>query len=269
MNTKNSNDAEKTLRKNMIHDEWIDNYRTPDNQKFYDMAFDYIRDAFSQTDGKTVLDAGCGSCAKSKNLVDRGFNVIGTDLSESALDLARQGLKGSEYDSKIDLKCENLTALSFDNESFNKVVCWGVLMHIPDVDKAISELSRIIEKGGMLAVSEGNMHSLQTKLIRFLKKVLGKERAVVNLVDAGIENWEETPDGQLMTRQANIEWLIKEFEKHGMKLVERRAGQFSELYWVVSSSILKKMIHIFNKIWFKYIRYANPAFANLLIFKKI
>ncbi|WP_316365779.1 class I SAM-dependent methyltransferase [Candidatus Thiodiazotropha sp. CDECU1] len=268
MTTQNSNDAEKTLQQNSIHDEWVDNYRTPDNELFYNMAFDFIRDSFEQIDGDQVLDAGCGSCAKSKNLVDRGYQVVGTDLSESALDLARKGLAGSDYDDKIELRCENLTKLTIEDESFSKVLCWGVLMHIPDVDKAISELSRIVKRGGILAISEGNMHSLQTIAIRLLKKILGREKAVVNIVDAGIENWEETGDGRLMTRQANIDWYVKEFEKHGLELVSRRAGQFTELYWVVSSSVLKKVIHYFNKIWFKYIKIPGPAFGNILILRK-
>ncbi|MEW8052176.1 MAG: class I SAM-dependent methyltransferase [Candidatus Thiodiazotropha sp.] len=268
MSTQNSSDAEKTLQKNSIHDEWVDNYRTPDNEKFYNMAFDYIRDVFAQTEGDVVLDAGCGSCAKSKNLVDRGFRVVGTDLSESALELARKGLIGTGYDSQIELKCENLTDLSFEDETFSKAVCWGVLMHIPEVDKAVSELARIMKKGGTLAVSEGNMRSLQTNAIRAMKKILGRERAVVNIVEAGIENWEETEDGRLMTRQANIDWLIKEFEKYGMELQTRRAGQFTELYWVVPTTVLKKLIHLVNKIWFKNIKSPGPAFGNILIFQK-
>jgi 2-polyprenyl-3-methyl-5-hydroxy-6-metoxy-1,4-benzoquinol methylase len=268
VNKHNTSDAEKTLQKNSIHDEWVDNYRTPDNEKFYNMAFDFIKDSFKETEGNLVLDAGCGSCAKSKNLVDRGYKVIGTDLSESALELARKNLIGSKYDSEIELKCENLTGLTFENDLFNKVVCWGVMMHIPEVEKAISELSRIVKKGGMLAVSEGNMHSLQTRVLRMLKKILGREKAVINIVPAGIENWEETDDGRLMTRQANIEWLINEFEKHGMELQIRRAGQFSEMYWVVPTTILKKLIHLFNKVWFKYVKLPGPAFGNILIFKK-
>ncbi|MCU7930685.1 MAG: class I SAM-dependent methyltransferase [Candidatus Thiodiazotropha sp. (ex Codakia rugifera)] len=268
MNDNQSKDAEKTLKQTAIHDEWVDNYRTPQNEIFYNMAFDFIRDSFINSDDNIVLDAGCGSCAKSKNLVDRGYTVIGTDLSESALVLAREELKGTMYDSRIELRCENLTQLTFENDSFSKVVCWGVLMHIPDVEKAISELARIVKPGGYLAISEGNMMSMQTRTLRLIKKILNRERADVKIVPAGIENWEETVDGRLMTRQANIKWLINEFENNGMILEKRRAGQFSELYWVVPTNILKTMIHLLNKIWFKYIKLPGPAFGNILIFKK-
>ena len=92
-----SADAESTLKQSGIHEEWVDNYRTPDNEHFYNMAFDLIAASFAAPQGATVVDAGCGSCAKSKNLADRGFHVLGTDLSESALDMARQSLKGTAF----------------------------------------------------------------------------------------------------------------------------------------------------------------------------
>lgn len=268
MSEPKSTDAESTLKQSGIHEEWVSNYRTPDNEHFYNMAFDFIRDQFNAPGGSTVVDAGCGSCAKSKNLVDRGFNVIGTDLSQSALDLAQEGLKGTPYENKIELQQQNLTAITMADNSVDYLVCWGVLMHIPEVDKAVAEICRIIKPGGYVAISEGNMHSWQTRTLRFLKKILGRERADVHIVPAGIENWEETDEGKLMTRQANMRWLSAEFEKHGLQLQKRVAGQFSELYWVVPTPILKKLIHLFNHFWFKVVRLPGPAFGNILVFRK-
>ena len=262
-------DAECTLKQTGIHEEWISNYRTPDNEHFYSMAFDFIAESFGYPEGATVVDAGCGSCAKSKNLADLGFHVLGTDLSESALDMARESLKGTEYENRIELQQENLTAITMPDRSVRYLVCWGVLMHIPEVGKAIEELSRIMMPGGYIAISEGNMHSLQSRVLRFLKRILGRERADVHLVPSGIENWEDTDDGRLMTRQANMKWLVAEFEKHGMRLQKRVAGQFSEMYWVVKLPVLKKLIHMFNHFWFKVIRSPGLAFGNILIFKKL
>ncbi len=262
-------DAENTLKQSGIHEEWVDNYRTPDNEQFYNMAFDLITESFGSPSGATVVDAGCGSCAKSKNLADRGFQVLGTDLSDSALDMARQNLRGTSYENKIELQQQNLTAMTLPDNSVDYLVCWGVLMHIPEVDKAIAELSRIVKTGGYIAISEGNMHSLQARTFRFLKKVLVRERAGVHIVPAGIENWEETDEGRLMTRQVNAQWLIAEFEKHGMKIEKHVAGQFSEMYWMVPTKFLKKSIHIFNHFWFKIIRAPGLSFGNIFIFKKL
>ncbi len=82
MNNQRSSDAESTLSKRDIHEEWRDNYRTPDNEHFYRMAFTHIVDKFDAEHGAQIVDAGCGSCAKSRHLVDHGYTVLGTDLSE-------------------------------------------------------------------------------------------------------------------------------------------------------------------------------------------
>lgn len=268
MTDKNTDAAESTLQKSKIHEEWVDNYRTPENEKFYAMAFDYIASQFAAPRGATVLDAGCGSCAKSKNLVDRGFQVVGSDLSDSALALARDALKGTRYADSIHLEQQNLLKLTFADGTFKYAVCWGVLMHVPEVDKAIAELSRIMAPGGKLAISEGNKDSAQSRLLRLLKRLFKLGHSEVVHTPAGVENWEDTEDGRLMTRQADMRWLVREFEKHGMVLESRVAGQFSELYWLVPTQILKRLIHAFNTFWFRYVRAPGPAFGNILVFRK-
>jgi len=263
-----SETAESTLAKRHIHEEWRDNYRTPDNEHFYRMAFAHIAKVFDAPDGAQVLDAGCGSCAKSRHLVDQGLTVLGTDLSDSALDMARVELRGTQYESNIELRQENLTSISLADDVMQYIVCWGVLMHVPDVTSAVAELSRILGPGGKIAISEANKRSLQSRFFRFLKWIFRRERAEVINTPAGTENWEETDDGRLMTRQADTGWLIREFGKHGLTLVDHRAGQFSELYWVVPTVLLKKAIHWFNWCWFRLIRVPGPAFGNILIFQR-
>ena len=39
------------------------------------------------------------------------------------------------------------------------MLCWGVLMHIPDADRAIGELTRVAKPGGVLVVEEINQHA--------------------------------------------------------------------------------------------------------------
>jgi hypothetical protein len=101
-----------------------------------------------------------------------------------------------------------------------------------------------------------------------IKKVLNRERAEVASVPAGIENWEATAEGRLLTRQAHLKWLVAEFEKHDLRLQKRVAGQFTELYWMVKSPVLKKLVHRFNRSWFQSVKLPGPAFGNILIFRK-
>lgn len=263
--SKASNDAHDDAA---IHQKWVANYRTAEMQAFYDMAFDRIAEHLQAPPRSMILDAGCGSCAKSVLLAARGFHVTACDYSSDALALAKETVQVQGYADRITLQQEDLTGLSFSNGSFQYVLCWGVLMHIPDLQRALSELARVVRPGGMLVLSEGNMFSIQALTMRWLKKVLGRERAQVARVPGGIEYVEKTSQGTLLTRQTDMRWLIAECERLGMRLKARESGQFTELYVAVPWRPLKQLIHAFNKLWFRHIRLAGPAFGNILIFEK-
>ena len=260
--------VENLLAQPDVHRQWAGGYRTPDNEAFFESAFDLITAELKPPAGATFLDAGCGSCAHTVRLARRGFNVRAVDFSESALEMARGHLKGAGLDERIMLQREDLTRLSFPDASFDYVLCWGVLMHVPDVGRAVSELARVLKPGGRLVVSEGNMNSLEASSLRLLKGALGKEKAEVKETPAGVEFWFERGGGALVTRQANMGWLVGSFESHGVALTRRVAGQFSEAYTIFSAPALKRLVHGFNNFWFRRVKAPGPAFGNILFFEK-
>jgi 2-polyprenyl-3-methyl-5-hydroxy-6-metoxy-1,4-benzoquinol methylase len=257
-----------TLQTMEVHDAWTKNFRTSENDRFFSMAFDYIAECFGSPGEERVLDAGCGSGTKSLHLARRGYRVLGLDFSAAILEPARQAAKDAGLAGRIEFQQGDLTALSLPTASLRRIVCWGVLMHVPAVEKAVAELARALAPGGTLVVSEGNMRSVQAVKLRWLKWLLRRERAEVVRTAAGIEFWEETGSGRLMTRQADIPWFIAEFRRHGLTLVERRAGQFSEIYTILPFKSLRFLIHAFNHLWFRWIRLGGPAFGNILVFAK-
>jgi ubiquinone/menaquinone biosynthesis C-methylase UbiE len=141
-------------------------------------------------------------------------------------------------------------------------------MHIPDITKAVAELSRVMAPGGLLVISEGNQSSLQAVLLRWLKRLLGRERAEVQRTPAGTEFWELTDAGRLMTRQADIPWLIEEFKRNGLDLMERWAGQFTEIYVILPWKPLRRLVHAFNNLYFQFPRLGGPSYGNLLLLRK-
>lgn len=251
-----------------IHQKWVNTYRTAEMQAFYAMAFDEIAKRLNAPPDATILDAGCGSCAKSVLLAGRGFRVVATDFSASALDLAKDTVRAQGFEDRITLQREDLTALSFPDGTFQYILCWGVLMHIPDLQRAFSELARVLAPGGLLVISEGNMFSVQAVLLRWLKRMLGRERAEVRRTSAGIEYREVTDQGGLVTRQTDMAWFVEEGDRFGLDLTDRIAGQFTELYVAVPWPAAKRLIHALNSAWFRYVGFAKPAFGNILMFKK-
>lgn len=257
-----------TLEKAPIHDSWVSGFRTPENEKFFDRVLERVLHVVGAKPGERILDAGCGSGTKSMLLAARGMNVTGADFSEYVLAKARSAAEHAGLSERVVFAREDLLALSFPNDEFPYVLCWGVVMHIPDHHAALDELSRVVRPGGYLILSEGNMYSLQSLLLRGAKRLLGRQRSEIVPDDIGLEFWDETPSGRLMSRQTNILLLIKAIEGRGFRLERRFAGQFSELYMTLRSPVARKMIHALNELWFRYIRTGRLAYGNIVVLQK-
>jgi ubiquinone/menaquinone biosynthesis C-methylase UbiE len=264
-----SKEVESLLKKPAIHQQWSDHYRNPENEAFSERAFARITGVLNPPPARSVvLDAGCGSCRHSIRLANRGFLVHAVDFSETVLTKARRNVSAKQLTQQITIHRANLRSLPFRDSAFRYVLCWGVLMHIPDLDKAISELVRVLGPGGTLIISENNMYSLQGMIRFVLKRLLGIGRALVKKTPAGLEYWYRNAGDALLTRQTNIRWLIHELESNGFVMKAHFAGQFTDLYTSVSSPVLKRLIQGFNDFWFKYVKTPYLAAGNILIAQK-
>jgi len=251
-----------------IHSKWVSTYRTSEAQSFYELAFDEIARRLAAPKDAVILDAGCGSCAKSVLLAERGFRVVGVDFSADALKLAGDVIRQREVEDRITLRQGDLLKLPFADGEFSYAICWGVLMHVPNVQQALAELARVVKPGGMLVTSEANMYALQSVAIRALKRLLGRGRGRLVRTPAGLENFEQTPHGELVTRETDIAWYVDKLNQLGFDCEARIAGQFTELYVVAPWAPLRRFIHAWNGLWFRSVGNARPAQANILIFRK-
>jgi 2-polyprenyl-3-methyl-5-hydroxy-6-metoxy-1,4-benzoquinol methylase len=268
LTNKTSELLEKTLSRPELHNEWVKRYYVGKNNVFYEYAFDYIKETIKLPEDSHILDAGCGNGIHSIRLARRGFRVTAADFSLEALKLCDSNIKLSNLGNTIKTSRENLLKLTFDNNSFDGVLCWGVLMHVPEIELALSELSRIVKPGGYIILCEISESSLENRLRGIIKKLFRIKNTRDEKTVRGLECWTETEAGFFLVRKTNMNWLISEMIKKDMNLVNRRAAQFTELYSHVSSGVLRYIIQIFNEIWFRYIKYASPSLAQILIFRK-
>ena len=100
----------------------------------------------SASPGPEVLDAGAGQGTMSARLERLGYEVTGTDVSGTVVEVLRARLSGSVVEASI-------TDLPFDDESFDGAVLGEVLEHVEDDRGALAELARVLRPGGVLAVS--------------------------------------------------------------------------------------------------------------------
>ena len=269
MNESGSEAVERSLAGGDIHKKWYEAYYV-EQDVFYELAFDYVTANFGDPGDSVVLDAGCGYCTHAIRLAKRGFLVQAVDFSPAVLELAADNVKTNGLEARISLSRANIVALPFADGAFGRIVCWGVLMHVPEAEKAIAELIRVLSPGGTLIISENNVRSLEFVLIRNLKRLRGTSRnsRAVKGTPAGMEHWLVDPAGTLLVRQTNIRWLIEQFRDNGCILRKRTAGQFTELYTRVSNRLLRSLIRVFNSFWFRHIRIPHLAIGNILIFQK-
>lgn len=261
--------AEGALAGNAIHEDWIAKYRTPEAQRFYEVAFDEIVRRLNAPADATILDAGCGSCAKSVLLAKRGFHVVACDFSEKALALAEETIRHNAVANRVTLRKGDLLNLPFSDGAFQYVICWGVLMHVPELEQALTELARVLTPGGLLIISEGNMHSVESALLRGLRRLLRRGRGSRVRTIAGIECHEQTSQGSLVTRQTDMSWLAQHGRQLGLQLSSRFAGQLTELYTLAPWAALRRAIHRLNDLWFRFVRLPGPAYGNILVFRKV
>lgn len=98
------------------------------------------------------LDAGCGLGVCTVALSDMSKRVVGLDVSPGSLTSARELAKrlGKK---NIEFREASLMEIPYPDETFDLVLCWGVLMYVPSTEKVFSELVRTLKKGGSLIVA--------------------------------------------------------------------------------------------------------------------
>lgn len=256
-----------TLSTSAAHERWIASYEAGFNSAFYECATDEILSRIKVPEGSVFMDAGCGNAAKSVRLARRGFRVKAIDFSPSALALAKQNVKDLGLEDRIEVSRENICQLSYPDATVPNIWCWGVLMHVPDIDEALDELCRVLAPGGWLILEEINMHSVQDQVRRLLKGIIG-DSASATPVECGIERWKSNAEGRLLIRHTRVSWLIGSLERRGLSLQHRLSGEFTEAYVHASSRLAKRLICAFNSAWFKYRGSPRLAFCNVLIFRK-
>ena len=251
------------------HESWVHIYRGQEHERFFKYAFNLIDNYFRNTSDGRVLDAGCGTGNHIRHLTSRGYDVTGIDYSSVAIGRSHEHLDTISNGQNVRLQEADILNLPFDDETFSRVLCWGVLMHIPSVEKAIEELCRVTGPKGCIVIAELNKDSLQLKASHVIRKILRKkQRGNYKTTPAGVEAWDGEVNNNIVARKTDIAWLIKTFEKNGATLMGRHAAEFTELYAELNHPVLRHFVHFVNYLWYTFVRLAGPAVGNILIFKK-
>ena len=105
---------------------------------------------FERWAGKDVLEAGCGIATDGMQFVRAGASYTGMDFSPSALSLARRrfDMAGEE----VRLEQGSIAELPFPDDSFDLVYSNGVIHHLPETQRVVDEIHRVLRPGGTAIV---------------------------------------------------------------------------------------------------------------------
>ncbi len=96
--------------------------------------------------GKRVLDIATGTGFSTVAFAKAGAEVTGIDLTNFAVQSTKKNFEVRNLQATI-LQMD-AQALEFPDNSFDYVCAHGCLMHMPDTEKAISEIFRVLKPGG-------------------------------------------------------------------------------------------------------------------------
>ena len=119
------------------------------------LRLDYIARRSRGLEGKHALDVGCGGGILAEAMATAGAKVIGIDLSDKALSVAR--LHQLESGVEVDYRLITAETLAADQPgSFDIVTCMELLEHVPDPASTIAACARLVKPGGLVVFSTIN-----------------------------------------------------------------------------------------------------------------
>ena len=109
-------------------------------------------EAVAERKPKTVLEVGCGEGEMAEQIASRlGVELVAIDLSPRMVELARA--RG------LDARVADIQSLPFADDTFDVVLAAWMLYHVPDLDRGLAEVARVLRPGGaLIAVTNAPDH---------------------------------------------------------------------------------------------------------------
>ena len=188
-------------------------------QQMVPIKFDYFKGKIGNLKGLKILDLGCGGGLLSEEFAKEGAKVTGIDISENSLKIAKT--HASKNNLTITYKkgyAENIPA---NDDTFDAVICADCLEHVDNLEKVISEISRVLKNNGIFCYDTINRTFL-SKLTAYwiANKILRWQNRHLNVSEKNyaVHDWNK------FIKPTELYQLMK---KYTLKNLETKGIQFA------------------------------------------
>ena len=126
-----------------------------------------------KTDGRKLLDVGCGQGTVLQAARSRGWDVMGLDVSERFAEYAKRELN-------VPVRVGDVAVAELEHESFDVVVVNAILEHLVDPRQVLINIHASLRAGGLLVVDVPNEKGLYYQVGNLWQKLRHRDW-VVNL----------------------------------------------------------------------------------------
>ena len=146
------------------------------------LRLDWIDAACGGLTGKRVVDVGCGGGILAESMAARGAEVLGIDLADKALGVAK--LHRLETGVAVDYRLIAAEELAQERHaSFEVVTCMELLEHVPDPASTIAACAALAKPGGCVVFSTINRSAKS-----YAFAIVGAEY-LLRLLPRGTHDW--------------------------------------------------------------------------------
>lgn len=104
--------------------------------------------------GLSVLEVGCFTGEIGLTIADHFNSYTAIDIDKNAVDLARD--KNKDGKKGIQFEVMNAETLTFNDDSFDVVICSHVYEHVPHPQQMMREIYRVLKKDGICYFAASN-----------------------------------------------------------------------------------------------------------------
>ncbi len=118
--------------------------------------------------GAEVLELGCGTGIMwngRASLINSLSKLVLSDLSEGMVEVAKSN--AGEY-KNVEYKIVDIQSIPYADESFDAVIANMMLYHVPDIDKALREVRRVLKPNGTFYCATSGENGIMAYLLEIL-----------------------------------------------------------------------------------------------------